>query len=72
MPHARVMAAAESLLTLVDFGNAFLRRRRMQATGGSNSVVSDFFVAGASAAGVAFDALVSLCWDVMLPRTMKT
>ena len=38
MPEAREKAEEASLATLVDLGRACLRRRRMQAAGGSNSM----------------------------------
>jgi hypothetical protein len=37
MPEARAKAAEASFPTLVEAGSAFLRIRRMQASGGSNS-----------------------------------
>ena len=63
------MAAQESLLTLVDFGNAFLSNRRTEAAGGSNSGLSFFcwgaggllFVGGA----VGLFVVGSICWEVM-------
>jgi hypothetical protein len=61
-----VIAAAESLDTLVDFGNAFLRRRRMHARGGSNSTVSFLGKGATSAVDLGVGLVVSDCWDVIV------
>lgn len=66
MPQARVRAAAESLETLVDLGSAFLRRRRTQATGGSNSMASFLDLAAWTGRFSFVKAGVSDCSDVMV------
>ena len=62
------MAAQESLLTLVDFGNAFLSNRRTEAAGGSNSGLSFFcWGAGGLLVGGAVGFVVdSICCEVIL------
>ena len=52
IPEARERALSESLEMLVDFGRVCLRRRRMQAAGGSKSeeFEAGCFVAAAAAA----------------------
>jgi hypothetical protein len=59
MPEAREMAVKESLETLVDLGRHCLRRRRMQALGGSNSIL----VVDVAAALVAVDVDVGFVDD---------
>lgn len=46
MPLARQKAALASLPTLVELGSAFLRMRRTQAKGGSNSMAAVVFTSG--------------------------
>ena len=63
IPHALLSAATESLDTLVDFGRAFLSRRRMQACGGSNSTVEDgggFWAAAADGDAAAVSEVLSV------------
>lgn len=62
------MAAQESLLTLVDFGNAFLSNRRTEAAGGSNSGLSFCcWGAGGLLVGGAVGFVVdSICCEVIL------
>lgn len=69
------MAAQESLERLVDGGKAFLRRRRMQACGGSNSVVSVLLVFLCDCVGAWSDCgekrgYESICSDVMVLRRL--
>lgn len=54
MPDAREMAATESLDMFVDLGREALRRRRMQAAGGSNSMLADGVLDDVVGAAVAF------------------
>ena len=59
MPDAREMAATESLDMFVDLGREALRRRRMQAAGGSNSMLADGVLDDVVGAAVAFLGSVS-------------
>ena len=55
------MAAHESLEILVDFGKAFLSRRRMHAAGGSNSTTSALDLGGlGDSAGGLLDSEASI------------
>jgi hypothetical protein len=63
IPEARAKAADASLPTLVEAGSAFLRMRRMQANGGSNSTAEG---SGAlAAAGIAAIASFSSAMAVV-------
>jgi hypothetical protein len=59
IPQARAKAAEASLPTLVDEGKLFLRMRRTQASGGSNST--------AEGGGVVSDCDLSVVATVVVP-----